>query len=229
MKHQAISRFAMPNVLTLNSLPLLPLKTVLFPAGYLPLQIFEVRYLDLIAQCFKSGAPFGLVTLAKGSEVRHAPTPGAPDEGLGDTLFYPTGTLARVTNLSQPQAGLMLIQCIGLQRFTINRHELLRHGLFTADVTLLPDDQGVQIPPDLLAAAGTLRRVIDTLVAQGTPPDQMPIQQPYRTDDCAWVSNRWCELLPMSLEQKNRLMTLDNPLVRLELVSDLLEQNGIST
>lgn len=219
----------MSDALTLKSLPLLPLKTVLFPAGYLPLQIFELRYLDLIAHCFKSGAPFGLVTLSRGHEVRHAPAPGATDDGLADTLFYPTGTLARITSLSRPQPGLMLIQCIGLQRFTVNRQELLRHGLFTANVTLLPDDQGVQIPPDLLAAAKTLRRVIDTLLAQHTPPEQMPIQQPYRTDDCAWVSNRWCELLPMSLEQKNRLMTLDNPLVRLELVSDLLEQNGIST
>ena len=43
------------------------------------------------------------------------------------------------------------------------------------------------------------------------------------------VANRWCELLPMTPELKNRLMTLDNPLVRLELVSDLLERNGIST
>jgi hypothetical protein len=33
----------------------------------------------------------------------------------------------------------------------------------------------------------------------------------------------------MPSELKNRLMSLDNPLVRLELVSDLLERNGIST
>jgi len=43
-----------------------------------------------------------------------------------------------------------------------------------------------------------------------------------------WVANRWCELLPMPLEQKQRLMELDNPLVRLELVSDFLGRSGIA-
>ena len=43
-----------------------------------------------------------------------------------------------------------------------------------------------------------------------------------------WVANRWCELLPLPLELKQRLMELDNPLVRLELVSDILERTGIA-
>jgi Lon protease-like protein len=32
-------------------LPLIPLQTVLFPGGRLPLKIFEQRYLDLLKQC----------------------------------------------------------------------------------------------------------------------------------------------------------------------------------
>ena len=39
----------MSSVLTLQSLPLFPLETVLFPGGVLPLRIFEVRYLHMIA------------------------------------------------------------------------------------------------------------------------------------------------------------------------------------
>ena len=56
----------------------------------------------------------------------------------------------------------------------------------------------------------------------------MPVLGPYRLDDCGWVANRWCELLPMALDLKQRLMELDNPLVRLELISDILERTGIS-
>jgi Lon protease-like protein len=121
----------------------------------------------------------------------------------------------------------MWIQCTGLQRFTVKSHELMKHGLWVADVTLLPNDQQVHIPSDLKAVATTLQRVINTLQSQDTKADQMPIQPPYQMNDCAWVANRWCELLPMSLELKNRLMALDNPLVRLELAGDLLEHNGI--
>ena len=99
----------MTHALTLNALPLFPLTTVLFPGGYLPLQIFEVRYLDMIGRCFKNNAPFGVISLNQGSEVMKAPQvePGAPT--VADEIFYPVGTLARVTSLSRPQAGLMLI------------------------------------------------------------------------------------------------------------------------
>jgi Lon protease-like protein len=56
----------------------------------------------------------------------------------------------------------------------------------------------------------------------------MPLRAPYQLDDCGWVANRWCELLPIPLELKQRLMALDNPLLRLELVSDILERTGIA-
>ena len=59
------------------SLPLFPLGTVLFPGGWLPLQIFEVRYLDMVQRCHARGEPFGVVTLSEGSEVqRPAGEPG---------------------------------------------------------------------------------------------------------------------------------------------------------
>lgn len=229
MEPQITPASLMSEALTLQSLPLFPLSTVLYPAGYLPLQIFEVRYLDMISKCFKAGAPFGIVTLNKGQEVRQAPASNAAPDDTPQELFYPTGTLARITSLSRPHPGLMLIQCTGLQRFEITQHELLKHGLWVANVNVLPDDQRITIPEDLQPVAKTMERVITTLQAQGTTAEQMPMQPPYQLDDCAWVANRWCELLPMPLELKNRLMSLDNPLVRLELVSDLLERNGIST
>lgn len=210
-------------------LPLFPLRSVLFPGGYLPLQIFEVRYLDMIGKCHKSGEPFGVVTLDHGDEVRQAPSDAPGGERFAQELFYPTGTLARISSLSRPKPGLMLIQCTGLQRFTVTRHELLRHGLWVADVQPLAADQPVAVPHDLAPVAQALQRVIYALQLQGTAPDQMPIQTPYLLEDCAWVANRWCELLPLPLELRHQLMALDNPLVRLELVSDLMERHGIPT
>ncbi len=66
-----------PQTLTLSSLPLFPLGTVLFPGGALPLRVFEVRYLDMVAKCHNAGAPFGVIALQQGHEVRAA---GAPPE-----------------------------------------------------------------------------------------------------------------------------------------------------
>ena len=53
------------------------------------------------------------------------------------------------------------------------------------------------------------------------------MQAPFQLQDCGWVANRWCELLGLPLEMQQRLMALDNPLVRLELVGDILQRQGI--
>ena len=53
-----------------NQIPLFPLSHGLFPDGMLALQIFEVRYLDLIKRCHQQQLPFGVVWLKKGSEVQ---------------------------------------------------------------------------------------------------------------------------------------------------------------
>lgn len=208
----------MPSVLTLQSLPLFPLGTVLFPGGVLPLRIFEVRYLDMIGRCQRAGAPFGVVCLTQGSEVRQ---PGATE------AFCAVGTLATITRLETPQPGLMMIRAAGTQRFRIRSREQLKHGLWVADVERLPADQAVAVPADLQPTADALARLIESLQQRAGDGD-LPMQAPWQLHDCGWVANRWCELLPLPTIMKQRLMELDNPLVRLELVSDVLARTGIA-
>ena len=205
--------------LTLQSLPLFPLTAVLFPDGLLSLRVFEVRYLDMIGKCRKAGAPFGVVSLTQGSEVRQ---PGASESFAG------VGTLATIADYESPRPGLMTIRAIGAQRFRIRSRDQLKHGLWIADVDCLPADREVEIPPDLQVAATALKQLIQALeLKSGGAP--LPLQAPWRLNDCGWVANRWCELLPLSVSVKQRLMELDNPLVRLELVSDVLAKTGIAT
>ena len=218
----------MSDALTLFSLPLFPLGTVLYPGGLLPLRIFEVRYLDMIGKCHKTGAPFGVVSLTEGSEVRKANTDKPTGDGFAHEDFHAVGTLATISEFSVPQPGLMAIRCEGAQRFRISNREKLKHGLWIADVMRLEDDMAVKVPDDLQASANALGKLIKSLQHRDISNDQMPLVPPYRLDDCGWVANRWCELLPMPLDLKQRMMELENPLVRLELVSDILERTGIA-
>jgi hypothetical protein len=206
--------------LTLQSLPLFPLGTVLFPGGVLPLRIFEVRYLDMIKRCHRAGAPFGVVSLTQGTEVRQP--------GSGREAFADVGTLATIEALEQPRPGLLMIRAVGQQRFRIRASDQLKHGLWVADVERLQADQPVPVPQDLQSTSAALAKVIQSLQEKSLPEDQMPMQAPWHLDDCGWVSNRWCELLPMPVALKQRLMQLDNPLVRLELVGDVLARTGIA-
>ncbi|MGE4242758.1 LON peptidase substrate-binding domain-containing protein [Ramlibacter sp.] len=210
----------MAAALTLQSLPLFPLGTVLFPGGVMPLRIFEVRYLDMIGKCHKAGAPFGVVSLTQGHEVRQ---PGATE------AFSRVGTIATITHLETPQPGLMLIRAVGADRFRITSSEQLKHGLWIADVERMSADMDVVVPDDLKPTADALGRLIESLQQRAAAGEAVPqVLEPLRLDDCGWVANRWCEFLPIPVALKQRLMELDNPLVRLELVSDVLARSGIT-
>src|SRR3954454_7885866 len=87
----------LPLPAVLHDLPLFPLGTVLFPDGLLPLQVFEVRYLDMIGRCRRQGSPFGVVSLVQGAEVRVA--------GAGTERFATIGTLAVIREFDAPQPG----------------------------------------------------------------------------------------------------------------------------
>jgi uncharacterized protein len=208
-------------------IPLFPLGTVLFPGGVLPLQIFEVRYLDMVRRCHREGTPFGVVCLTQGHEVQQAEarTGGFKPEG-----FHDVGTLAHIVALEQARPGLLVMVCEGRERFQIQRSEKLKHGLWMADVDLLPEDSLIPLPPEQQGMARALHGLRQRLEAQqpgafGQLPDFNSGQAPW--NDAGWVANRWAELLPMAAELKQRLLTLDSPLLRLDLVGDALEQLGI--
>lgn len=200
------------------SIPLFPLNTVLFPGGTLRLQIFEVRYLDMIAHCISQDTPFGVVLLTQGSEIRK------PDV---QERFVQSGTLATVTQSVSDTPGLLRIVCRGGSRFEIRTSEQRTAGLWYAEVDTLEDDHPVRIPSELQGASDALERVIVSLA--GIAQDRWPLLPPFQLEDCGWVSNRWCDLLPLSNQQKHDLLTLDNPLIRLELMHDLLDEHGLIT
>jgi Lon protease-like protein len=204
--------------MTSTSIPLFPLSTVLFPGGLLPLQIFEVRYLDMINKCIADGTGFGVVSLTRGGEVRK---PGVHE------AFASVGTTAKIIEWQAPLPGLLEITCGGVSRFRIASSELLKHGLWMAEVEPIADDLPVEMPAELRNTADALEKLVASLRKEGLADADMPVHPPYLLDDCGWVANRWCELLPAPAEQKQRLLELDNPVVRLELVQDLLAERGL--
>ena len=200
------------------SIPLFPLSTVLFPGGLLPLQIFEVRYLDMIARCIADETPFGVVLLTKGGEVRSPET---------RERFEDTGTLATVIDTTGSAANLLQVVCRGGARFELHSTLQRANGLWMGEAELVEQDHDVHIPTELRGASEALERVLATLT--DVPQHRWPVLPPFQLDDCSWVSNRWCELLPLPDGQKQQMLMLDNPLIRLELLHDVLDEHGMLT
>lgn len=195
------------------AIALFPLQSVLFPGAHLPLKVFEARYLDLIGRCMRERQSFGVVCLRQGKEA-----------GRDGVRFEREGVLARIDDVDAERAGILQVRCTGTQRFAIDGAPCQqRDGLWLADVILQPDDD-LQVPePSLQATVKALANAIDALRKQGTT----PFAEPYRFDDAGWVANRWCEILPIPLTAKQRLMLLPEPQLRLRLVDEYLRGKGV--
>ena len=201
------------------TLPLFPLGTTLYPGGLLPLQIFEVRYLEMIKNCVKQKTPFGVVVLDQGNEVRQ------PNESI---RFASIGTFANIDHFEVIQPNLYMVRCIGGVRFTVRNFEKEKNGLWVAEVEAMPADPIIPIPPELQKTANTLKRIFEAMKQQGVTDDQIPSHAAASFNDCGWVANRWSELLPINPGQKEHLLGLVNPRLRLDLILDILEELGIS-
>ena len=79
-----------------------PLSTVLFPHAELPLHVFEPRYRALMADCLAGDGTFGVVLIARGSEV------GGGDERVD------VGTVARIDQVTELDDGRMLVTARGV-------------------------------------------------------------------------------------------------------------------
>ena len=209
---------------TAVSLPIFPLRTVLFPGGLLPLRVFEARYMDMVRNAMRDSNEFGVCLIRKGEEV------GERDVDTADV-----GCRARIGDWNMEQLGVLQISTTGTERFRIVSRRTQSDGLLVADVEPVEAEIATPVPADSTPCQVLLRRIVDRLEDERRkrtePSDgeavELPIAQPYLFDDATWVGNRLCELLPIPLGAKQKLMALTDAPTRLELVLRYLKQHGI--
>ena len=209
---------------------LFPLSTVLFPQGVLPLRVFEARYLDMVRDCMREGTLFGvcLITDSRASEVSRT------------TALAEVGCLARIDAWDMKQLGLLHIRAVGQDRFRLLSTETQADGLVLGDVELIDPDDDAPVPPEHRPCVELLSRILDDLRAQfeerriaEDAPDhddalaQLPFAEPFHMESSAWVSNRLCEVLPVPLKARQRLMELTDAPTRLQIVHTYLKQHSV--
>ncbi len=200
-------------------LPLFPLKTVLFPAGVLTLKVFETRYIDMVRDCMKNNARFGVVLIKSGQEVGTAAEP--------ETV----GTLARITHLDMPSLGVMMLRTQGEERFRILDTRVLPDQRLEARVVPVAPDAEAPVSAPHVHCAKALKIVIDDIEAraqaqQGESFDSV-FAHPLQFESAGWVANRWCEILPIPLKARQKLLELEDARTRLSIVHQYLQQHRI--
>ena len=206
-----------------DPLPLFPLQTVMFPGTLLGLRVFEARYLDMMSDCMRQQQPFGVICLKQGTEVERR---NRARQGVGhtETQLENVGVIAQIDAVDAEQPGILEVRCTGRQRFRLLQAPLQRdNGLWVARAEGMPDDPARAPGPAMQHTVDALAEAIKKLQEH----DRVPFASPYRLDDAGWVANRWCELLPVSLAAKQKLMELDDPVIRLSLVDGFLRDKKV--
>lgn len=185
-----------------DTIPLFPLHSVLFPGGPLPIRVFEPRYLDMISRCLKDETEFGVIMILSGSEI-------------GEAKTATVGTLARVMDWYQGSDGILGVTAVGVRRFKLNSAKRQGDGLYIGDVEYIASESRVRLPLEYRSMASLLEVVLDDL---GKLYEN--VEKNY--DDAAWVGRRFAEVLPISKQQKQHCLELDDPIERLIYVRPLL-------
>ncbi|MCZ6666843.1 MAG: LON peptidase substrate-binding domain-containing protein [Gammaproteobacteria bacterium] len=166
-----------------DPIPLFPLQTVLYPAGLLPLRIFEPRYLDMVSESLRNETPFGIVPIKFGREVGATPH------------FYRVGTIATIESWDQGEDGLLNIQVSGGSLFRVTNHSIRVNRLLIGDIDYLDEPVDAVIPKEFEYLGGLLQELYENKLEHG----------PYKgwhMDRALWVGHRLAEVLPLDISDK---------------------------
>ena len=185
-------------------IPLFPLRTVLFPGGYLPLRIFEQRYLTMIRDCAESDTGFGVCLIREG------------EEAVSPVKTADVGTHAQVVDWYTLEDGLLGVATLGTVRFMIQKTWQQPDGLFRGEVAIVPEPAPCTLPETYSVLADVLGRFMDKVG------EQYPDYTPDHLEDAVYVGYRLSELLPLNGIEKQHLLELSDPIERLQNLLEIL-------
>ena len=183
-------------------IPIFPLRTILFPGSKLPLRIFEPRYLDMVSTCMRSKREFGIALSRK-----------VPQLGMLET--YATGTLATIIDWNQGNDGLLGITVLGTNKFELLSMIKQEDGLNIGEIKIIEREEDFKAPPNFDNMISLLEAILDDI-------DLYDDKEKF-FESASWVSFRYAEILPLKIEDKQKCLEINDPILRLNFLEPLIK------
>ena len=192
-----------------RELPMFPLGSVLFPGAWLPLHVFEPRYLALTRDCLGGDGQLGVVLIERGSEV-----------GGGDTRFD-VGTRAQIVDGAELDDGRWLFLLAGMDRVRVRRW-LPEVPYPRAEVEMLDDDgpPGPEAAELRAALERQLRRALALKAELDEPAAPVTVEL---SEDPALAAYQAAAAAPMGPADAQRVLEVAGVERRLRLLVELLD------
>jgi len=185
-----------------QGVPIFPLRTILFPVSKLPLRIFEPRYLDMVSHCMRSNIEFGIVLSRKVPQPRMLET-------------YATGTLATIIDWNQGDDGLLGITTLGTNKFELLSMTKQEDGLNIGDIRIVEKEEDFKAPSNFDNMINLLEAILEDV--------DLYHERDKFFESASWVSFRFAEILPLKIEDKQKCLEFDDPILRLNFLEPLIK------
>jgi Lon protease-like protein len=184
-----------------------PLGSVLVPGMILPLHVFEERYRRLVRDCVGGDGEFGVVLIARGSEV-----------GGGD-VRTDVGTIARILQTEELPDGRFAVGAVGVRRMRVERW-LPDDPYPRAEVADWPDEDGEAPPSAIEEVAGLLRRVAARRSELREPAPPLDLEL---SDDPVIAGYQATVAAPLGPADRHALLCAASVAERFDMLRDLLQ------
>ena len=185
-----------------EDLPIFPLRTILFPDSKLPLRIFEPRYIDMVSRCMREDSEFGIILSRESTDPKMFET-------------YDTGTLAKIIDWDQGEDGLLGITTIGTQKFRLKGLNKQEDGLNIGAIERIEIEGDYKPTKEFMHLVELLQAILDDINIYGDDEKNF--------DSAAWISYRFAEILPLRIEDKQKCLEIDDPIIRLNFLEPLIK------
>jgi ATP-dependent Lon protease len=186
-----------------------PLGSVLFPHEMLPLHVFEMRYRQMIASCLEGDNRFGVVLIARGSEV-----------GGGD-VRYDRGTVATIEVASPTPDGRYGVLARGGDLLRV--HSWLEDSPYPrALVSIEANEPSGDLAVEIAATLTRLRGLRD-LWAELDESPPLPEHLALGADFAEQIW-RLCSATPLGPLDRQRVLEAKDPLERLGMLDEQIAE-----
>ena len=193
-----------------KELPLFPLTVNVLPGGYLPLQIFEPRYLDMVKECMSNEIGFCVVLLRGQQEMKST---NLPDHS-------PIGTYVEIIDFNQLENGLLGITVQGKYRIKIIDRRVQEDGLVIGDSIEHPEeDESVSLEPKYKEIWKILREISDH-------EEIKKLNLNIDFDNSSSVAYNLASLLPITPPERQNILEFQSNTDRFNHLQKIVKQLG---
>jgi len=156
----------------------------------------------MISRCMRENIEFGIVLSRESIDPKMFET-------------FQIGTLAKIIDWQQGNDGLLGITTLGTQKFKIITVTKQDDGLNIAVIEKLDKEEHYKPPQEFENLVILLKAILDDV--------NIYSKDEINLDSASWVSYRFAEILPLKIEDKQKCLELEDPILRLNYLQPLIK------